>query len=293
MLWRHGDPKHPHHDKELAAQDSSGWSGRESSTWKDVIHDLYLRMDPILGAVRQRLPDGALLIVMSDHGFAPYYRKFSLNTWLYENGYLVLEEGHAKEAPRNDPEFREVSIAHAPGTPGVVDWSRTKAYGMGFNGLYLNLAGREQDDPFTDENEGGCVQPADADALLDEIAAKLEAFVDPKNGERVVLRCDRAKTVYHGARTAEAPDLIVGYASGYDNSDPASLGRIPHDVLADNRGGTFNGSHLMAPEVVPGSLMTNGAVEGTGHRLEDLTVEILRRYGIAKPAAMTGKPVLR
>jgi len=290
MMWRHADEKHPHHDEALAKQDSSRWSKRAGSTWKDVVHDLYLQMDPILGRVMERMPADTLLVVMSDHGFAPYYRKFSLNTWLWENGYLVLKDGLAKEKPRNDPEFRQIQID----APDVVDWSKTRAYGMGFNGLYLNLKGREGLDAEGKlVGEPGAVEPADAEALLREIKAKLEAVIDPKNGERVVLRCDLAREAFHGARVPEAPDLIVGYASGYDNSDQASLGRVTNQVLEDNLGGTFNGSHLMAPEVVPGCLLTNGTVVGSGHRLEDLTVELLRQYGIARPQHMAGKPVLK
>ncbi|HRI79244.1 MAG TPA: hypothetical protein PLR06_06885, partial [Cyclobacteriaceae bacterium] len=88
-----------------------------------------------------------------------YYRKFSLNTWLFENGYLVLKDGHAKELPRSDPAWHPVEVgASAPGKEGDVDWTRTRAYGMGFNGLYLNLADREQDDPETKPNEAGIVK---------------------------------------------------------------------------------------------------------------------------------------
>ena len=43
--------------------------------------------------LRERLPANAKLVVMSDHGFAPYRRKFSLNTWRLEQGYLVLKPG--------------------------------------------------------------------------------------------------------------------------------------------------------------------------------------------------------
>lgn len=294
MMWRHADAKHPFHDERFAAEDSSTWSGRPTSTWKDVIHDLYLGMDPIVGRAMERMPADTLLVVMSDHGFAPYYRKLSLNTWLWENGYLVLKDGFAKEKPRNDPEFRAVEVFHKHGHAGVVDWTKTRAYGIGFNGLYLNLAGREQDDATTEDDEKGIVKPgAEADALLREIKAKLEALVDPKNGEHPVLRCDLARDVYHGARVDDAPDMLVGYASGYDCSDQSALGRVTANVLDDNLGGTFNGSHLMAPDVVPGVLMTNGTVDGEDHRLEDLTVELLRRYGIARLPAMTGKSVLK
>lgn len=287
MMWRLHDPTHPHHDAALAAADSQAWSKRPGSTWKDTIFDLYMQMDVVLGQLRDRLPADATLIVMSDHGFAPYSRKFSLNTWLYENGYLVLRPGKQIELPADDPKFETVWLTNA------VDWSKTRAYGVGFNGLYVNLIGREADDPHTaDVDEKACVSVEQAPALLAEIKAKLEALRDPKDGAQVVLRCDLARDVYHGDRASEAPDMIVGYNSGYDNSDESTQGRIPHDVLADNLGGTFNGSHLMAPDVVMGTLMSNRKVLPGAHRLEDLTVEILARYGIAAQAGMAGARVL-
>ena len=291
MMWRHSDEQHPNHDAKFAGEDSSGWSKRPGSTWKDVVHDLYLRMDPVLGRVREKLPPDTLLVVMSDHGFQPYRRKFSLNTWLLEEGYLVLKPGKAKELPRRDPAFSRVFLTT---DAGAVDWSKTRAYGVGFNGLYLNREGRELDDPATTDDERGIVRPgAEADALIAEIRAKLEALVDEKTGLRVVKRCDLAKDVYHGERLAEAPDLIVGYDAGYGNSDPASLGEIPNAVLEDNLGGTFNGNHLMCPDVVPGVLLSTGEVLPGARRLEDLTVEILKRYGLPPAPGMRGSPVLR
>jgi predicted AlkP superfamily phosphohydrolase/phosphomutase len=292
MMWRHFDDQHPSHDSKFAARDSSQWSKRAGSTWRDVIYDLYSEMDPVLGRLQERLPDDALLVVMSDHGFAPYRRKFSLNTWLVDNGYLVLKPGFEKELSRKDPAYKPVFAYSGEGIECAVDWTKTRAYSMGFNGLYLNLAGRELDDASTPENEAGIVKPgAGADALLAELKTKLEAIRD--GGKRVVLRADLARDVYHGARIGEAPDILVGYDVEYGNSDQASLGTIPHDVLADNLGGTFNGNHLMSPDVVKGSLMTNGAVLPGDHGLEDLTVEILKQYGIAPPVEMRGHPVLR
>jgi hypothetical protein len=61
---------------------------------------------------------------------------------------------------------------------------------------------------------------------------------------------------------------------------------------ADNLGGTFNGSHLMAPDVVMGSLLSNRKILPGSHGLEDLTVEILGRYGIAPKPGMSGHRVL-
>ncbi len=288
MMWRHHDASHPAHDDAIAKQDSSRWSGREGSTWKDTVYDLYRKMDPVLGRLRERLGDDVALIVMSDHGFAPYRREFDLNRWLWEEGYLVLKDGFEPESEEKPSDSDKVYIFG-----GGVDWEKTKAYGMGFNGLYLNLQGRELDNPETPENEAGIVaQGSEAERLLKEIGDKLERLVDPVTGLKPVLSCDFATDVYHGARVPEAPDLLVGYNAGYGNSDPASTGRITHTVLADNTGGTFNGSHLMAPEVVSGVLLTNRPVREGQHKLEDLTVEVLKHYGIAKPDELRGHPVL-
>ena len=304
MMWRHHDGSHPAHDPVIAAQDSSAWSKREGSTWKDTVHDLYLKMDPVLGQVRDRLGDDVTLIVMSDHGFAPFRREFSLNTWLLDNGYLVLRDGREKELPRTDDAWERVEIFDKfQGEDGelhtLVDWSKTRAYGMGFNGLYLNLQGRELDDPTTPDDESGIVTPDEAPALLAQLAAELEALEDGMTGVRPILRCDIATEVYTGPRVHEAPDILVGYNAGYGNSDGASTGRIPFDVYLDNRPenhggklGTFNGSHLMAPEVVAGILISNRPVRDGEHSLEDLTVEIIQRYGVEKPEEMRGHPVL-
>ena len=297
MMWRHRDDQHPAHDDALAKHGSSAWTGRDGSTLADSVEDMYLRLDPALGRVRERLGDDVTLIVMSDHGFAPYHREFSLNTWLYDHGYLVLKEGLEKERPKGDPKHQKVLLGG-----GQVDWTKTRAYGVGFNGLYLNLRGRERDDPRTpNEDESGIVEKGpQAEGLLRELKAALEAEVDPATGRHPILRCDLAKDVYSGERFEEAPDLLVGYDSGYGNSDDSSTGRIPHELLVDNspashggKLGTFNGNHLMHPDVVPGVLLSNKKLRDGSYRLEDLTVEILHRYGIEKPEAMKGRPVLQ
>jgi predicted AlkP superfamily phosphohydrolase/phosphomutase len=277
MMWRHADTQHPYHDTELAATDSSDWSGRAGSTWADVIDDLYLRMDPVLGKVRERIGSDTSIMVMSDHGFAPYRRKFALNTWLLENGYLVLKEDFKRELPEEDAAYAPVFIQAA------VDWSKTRAYGMGFNGLYINQAGRESE---------GIVSSDDTGPLLLEIKAKLEALRDT-DGTTVVLHADLASEVYSGERLGEAPNILVGYNEGYGNSDEASLGRVPHAVLSDNRGGTFNGSHLMAPEVVQGTLLANFPIILEDPRLEDLTLSILQHYGVAPEPNMDGRAAFK
>jgi predicted AlkP superfamily phosphohydrolase/phosphomutase len=165
---------------------------------------------------------------------------------------------------------------------GDVDWSKTRAFGIGFNGLYLNQKGRESQ---------GIVEPAQADALIVEIARNLEAVRDPKTGDAIVRKVFRAADVYTGDRIPEGPDMLVGYDSGYGCSDESTLGEITDAVIADNES-RWSGSHLMAPEVVPGVLLMNRKLDDDGHDLTDLTATLLSHYGIKSLPGMTGEPIL-
>jgi predicted AlkP superfamily phosphohydrolase/phosphomutase len=258
MLWRHADPKQP----------GAPHPARNPAVAARHAHDIerfYRDVDQEVGVIRKRLPPETLLIVMSDHGFQPYTRKVHLNAWLRDNGYLVVKDGK-----------RTGQIAG-----GDVDWSRTRAYGLGFNGLYLNLAGREGQ---------GIVAPGDAAALARELSDKLLALRDPADGRRVVLRVDRAEDVYSAQRRAEGPDLIVGYDRGYGASDESTLGEITAGVIEDNTS-RWSGNHLMAPEVVPGILAANRKLGSSRYDLTDLTVTLLAYYGIDPAPGMVGKPI--
>jgi predicted AlkP superfamily phosphohydrolase/phosphomutase len=260
MLWRHADPKDP----------GRGHPARDPAVAHEHAHDierLYRDVDTTLGRVRERLPEGTRLVVMSDHGFQTYTRKFHLNAWLRDHGYLVMNEG--KRTGRVGLED--------------VDWSRSRAYGIGFNGLYLNLAGRESQ---------GSVRPEDADALLAEIAAALEAERDPQSGEAVVLRAYPASEAFHGERVAEAPDLVVGYGRGYSGSDPSTLGEITELVLEDNTS-RWSGNHLIDPSLVPGVLLVNAPLAPGEYDLTDVTVSILDHYGLPPATGMVGTSFLR
>jgi hypothetical protein len=120
--------------------------------YENELLDTYKMVDETLGWVRQKAGD-ATLIVMSDHGFAAFDRAVHLNTWLMKEGFLTLDD------PKNTGD--EELFAH-------VDWSRTQAYSVGLNGLYLNLRGRERD---------GSVAPgAEAEEILRKISEKLITF---------------------------------------------------------------------------------------------------------------------
>ena len=260
MLWRHGDPKHPD------APPHPAYEPESAAKHAQDIEKFYQDVDAELGRIRGRLPEDTLVIVMSDHGFQPYRREFHLNAWLRDNGYLQLKDGKTTG---------QIAL-------GDVDWSKTRAYGLGFNGLYLNVAGREGE---------GIVDPGEVDALVAELTRKLEAVKDPKDGARVVLEVFRGSEIYSPARAGEGPDLVVGYDLGYGCSDQSTLGEITQSLIDDNTS-RWSGNHLMSPDVVPGVLLLNRKITRDGHDLTDLTVTLLSHYGIEAPPEMTGEPIL-
>ena len=253
MFWRLIDKEHPAYDPALA------------SRYGNTIRDIYVQMDNLLARAMQKVDKDTLIIVLSDHGFTPFRRGFNLNTWLKESGYHRLIN--------NWKQGQESFFLNT-------DWSRTQAYAYGLNGLYINQKGRETE---------GIVRPgAEKERLVREIARKLEDFRDPQTGERVILHAYVARDVYQGPYVEQAPDIIVGYNRGYRSSWATPLGRIPKPLIEDNTE-KWSGDHCMAPEVIPGILLTNRKIRIASPALYDLTPTILNVFGINKTKEMIGQ----
>ena len=104
MFWRTMDPA-------SSLRPPVAVRGRHRATYRD--------MDVLVGKALKRVDGRTTLLVMSDHGFAPFYRTFNLNSWLRQEGYLRLSE---RPAPAEAGPF------------GAVDWRATAPTGSGSTG---------------------------------------------------------------------------------------------------------------------------------------------------------------
>jgi len=256
MMWRLTDPQHPGYDSALAAQYGS------------ALEEFYEQIDQVLGEVLPKVDENTTLLVLSDHGFGPYRHSFNLNTWLLQNGYITLKDGTSGDA--SEP-F------------AGVDWSRTRAYGLGLNGLYVNQRGRERE---------GIVDQGAADTLLREIRDKLLQVRDPKDNIPVITRVDLASEVYQGPYAHSGPDALVGYNRGYRAGWKTILGAFPPDVLEDNTN-PWSGDHCIDYTLVPGVLLSNRKIDAQTPALTDITPTILAEFGIAKTKDMMGRSVFQ
>jgi predicted AlkP superfamily phosphohydrolase/phosphomutase len=232
------------------------------------IDRVYERCDALLGRVRRRLGRRDLLLVVSDHGFTTFRRCVHVNAWLRENGYLAEKADAAPEAGSSDYFAR-------------VDWSKTRAYSFGLAGVYLNLKGREAQ---------GCVEPgAEAEALKRELSERLLALADPADGQRAVRTVYDGARVYAGPYTRRAPELVIGWFSGYRHAWDTAVGGTAGEVFSDNES-KWCGDHCVDRLEVPGVLFSNRRLAWgeSGPHLADIGPTLLGLWGLPPPGYMDG-----
>jgi predicted AlkP superfamily phosphohydrolase/phosphomutase len=204
----------------------------------DVAQAWYKKLDTFVGEVGQHVSGWSgkyNYLIMSDHGFTTYHHKIHLNRWLVENGYLNLNDDKSD------------------GDLSNVDWSQSRAYAVGLNSLYLNIAGREGQ---------GIVGAEEIENLLGEIQQKLMNWKGP-DGKSVAQRVRLKHEIYNGPYTRLGPDLVVGYASGYRASSETGLGKIPQALIEPNHD-HWGADHCVDSDIVPGVIFANRDLQSFG-----------------------------
>jgi len=254
MFYRYLDPTHPAN------------KGKDTEKHKHVIRDVYAKMDELLAEVRAKLGDDkdTVLMVISDHGFCNFRRGVNLNTWLKQEGYLVLKEG------------QEISGDWF----AQVDWEKTRAFTLGLTGIFVNRKGREAK---------GIVEPGpELEALCAEIKAKLEKLVDPASGEHVVKEAFVTRKIHQGPYADMAPEILVGYHKGFRHSWDCATGSVSREVFTDNTK-SWSGDHCVDPRLVPGVFWCNRKISVNDPNLLDLAPTALDLFGVQAPGYMQGR----
>lgn len=230
----------------------------------DAIPIVYKKMDELVGKVLDKLGKNDALMIVSDHGFNKFNRGFNVNTWLYKEGYLALKDGKTESGKW----FADV------------DWSKTKAYGTGLGGIFLNIKGREK--------YGIVEKGEEAEKLKREIKSKLEGLKDPETGKTAIDMVSIREDIYKGAYVVNAPDIIVGYAIGYRISWESAVGEVGGDLFVDNTR-LWSGDHCFTSETVPGIFFSNRKINRKDPTLADISPSVLSLFGIKIPAFIDGR----
>jgi predicted AlkP superfamily phosphohydrolase/phosphomutase len=252
MFWRYLEEDHP-------------GPKHDNGKYKNVIPELYDKMDDLIGRAMKKLNHGDVLFVLSDHGFKSFRRCVNVNTWLWKNGYLNLKDDRIS----GKDYF------------GDVDWARTKAFAIGMGAIFLNMRERES---------RGIVDPSQATSLKQEISQKLIQLTDPLDGKEPIKKMYDAVETYRGPYSQEAPDLTIGWEDGYRASWECVTGKLKENVFEDNTR-AWSGDHCVDADIVPGVFFANRKITTTAPGMVDIAPTILNLFDIKIPKYMEGEPL--
>ena len=296
-MWKFMDPNHLQYDPKKAAR------------YKDAILNVYRKIDGILAGLLESMGRDTVVWIMSDHGFGPLHHFIHVNTWLMQEGFLVVKKNIKAQikaalfrmglSPMPIYDFlmriglgklkREVVRGQGQSLMKAVflsfddvDWDRTVAYSLGNIGqVRINLIGREPH---------GAVSPGEEyERVMKQIMERLTKLTDPRNGQLAVDHVYRVEEVYQGPAAVEASDILfLPHKLEYFGFGEYEFG--DHRVFASLRRG-ISGTHRMngiclawgAP-VQPAKLQDA--------KLEDLTPTILYLMGLPVPAHVDGRVLM-
>jgi predicted AlkP superfamily phosphohydrolase/phosphomutase len=202
----------------------------------DVVHDWYVQLDGFVGEIQARIEKLGLqdhrLLILSDHGFKTFEHKVHLNHWLVGNGYMSLAGKNAS------PDLKDVT------------WETTRAYALGLNSLYLNVANREGK---------GIVAPEQIEPLLDELKSRLLGW-KTADGSQIISRVLFKHEAFTGPYARFGPDLVIGYAPGFRASSETGLGKSAATSLEPNHD-HWGADHCIDSTKVPGVLFANRDIQ--------------------------------
>lgn len=268
MMWRHRDSAHPLYDAVKAKE------------YGDSILRVYRRADQFIGEVLDQVGDETTLLVVSDHGFHSWRKAVNLNSWLVQQGFMVLKGDNSSVDKKLEDLFSRGGeyFEH-------VDWSKTRAYAMGLGQIYFNLRGREGQ---------GIVSTGDEyRTLADDLSKRLLAsLIDPDTGQHIVANVYKRDDVYAGEYLHNASDLQVGFVDGYRVSWQTTLGGAPQGIVYPNMqkwSGDHGGFDFVdtAGVLISSRPMTVNA-QGRANII-DIAPTVLQHFGIAPSGTIDGR----
>lgn len=305
-FWQHLDKDHFIHDPKLAPK------------FGDAVRKVYERLDAAAGQIIDRLSEETTVFVVSDHGGGPTVdRTIFLNRYLAQLGLLhyqekatsglhhfgtklmrfgfsllrgTLSSRQKSWLARRLPKLHQKSeMAYSSFTS--IDWTRTKAYCSEVlaapPSIYINLKGIKPQ---------GIVDPADYDALINHIIAKLAELKDPRNGKPVINRVYRRDEILHGPFANEGADLILDWWS--ENSLFSTLPSFPEDtdepalIIREHKpseDSEWGGTHRLDGILVARARALKTGADVEGARLIDFAPTILHLLGVSVPEDMDGR----
>jgi len=292
---------------DLSQLDASGLDPAAERVLGSTLEDVYVAVDAAIGRVLAALPDGGDLMVVSPVGMDVNTSRADLLPEMLQAILDPAPEARPDETAAAPSSIWRLRAALPSGLRARVagalpekvaldltarlemrgmDWTRVRAFAhpaenQGY--VRLNLRGRERD---------GIVDPADADALMDEIATGIESFRE-LDGSPAVRSVEKVRDLFGtGDRAHQLPDLIVKWvdtpATRLEGLRSERFGTVRRHGVGSGRSGNHTEGDAWAL-VVPGS--SRHASLDRRPRLEDVAATAAHLAG-DDVADLAGTPLL-
>jgi predicted AlkP superfamily phosphohydrolase/phosphomutase len=301
FFWKYMDKSHPQYDK------------KESAKYENKILELYQQIEITISKICNTIDKTTNIIIMSDHGFGPFYGNFYVNNWLIKNRYMKLKKSAGSSIRRImasigvTPEsvvqnlinigINVKKIDSGSRIPfkrksdylkkiflsfNDVDWSSTQAFSMGYYGpIYINKKGKY---PM------GIVGDKEYQKIRNEIINKLLLVKTPDGKSKLIDRIWLKEDLYRGEYLEHAPDIIFSMKNfTYASSGLFEFGskKIFSKAITSKSGGhSLNGILVMhGPDFKKGYSLENA-------KIVDLFPTVLHLMGCQIPSDVDGKILL-
>ncbi len=231
-----------------------------------VLKEYYRFCDKNIGEIVDGIGPDTDLVVLSSYATKRLEGRVNLNQWLIQEGYLRLCRRPSR------PTF----LASTD-----VDWSRTKAWSMGFSGkIYLNVAGREKE---------GVVKSKEQNTVLDELILRLRHIRD-KDGRVLGTKTFKTKDNWTTEAAGDGPDLFVHFDNyAWSTSEIIGCDSIySYDLPGRQDDATHIPCGFLAfygPGVPKGGKLSRAT-------LIDIAPSVLKLMGVEVPQSMEGRPLI-
>ncbi|MEQ8671672.1 MAG: alkaline phosphatase family protein [Aggregatilineales bacterium] len=253
-FWRFHDPEHRAYEA--------------NSPYQNTIRDYYKLVDLQIKQLIDLAADDVAVLIVSDHGVKRMDGGICINEWLWRNGWLAF-----KTLP--------IEGAITRFDTDNVDWSKTRAWGMGgyYGRVYLNVAEREPQ---------GIVPQSAFEEIRNQLSAELQKITVPEVGQ-LETKVMKPEDIYHSVSNI-APDLMVYFG----NLHWRSVGSLGHGAYYTYQNDTGPDDANHAEEGL--FIFYDPATTGLGHammdqQLMDIAPTILHHMNLTIPHDMRGKVI--
>jgi predicted AlkP superfamily phosphohydrolase/phosphomutase len=265
----------------------------EATAIQQAIQRFYRRLDEQIGELIEEAGPDATVIVLSDHGMGPMFRRHvHWNDWLHRRGLIAVAGGSGGSPdawllrlrlPRDRigrllrrvpllGRSRAVERARRAKTARI-DLDRSKAYYVRLfdpvGGIRINARGAERE------------------ALIERLLEELRQAPDPATGKPIVTRAGRREELFDGPNVGRLPDIILVMDESLGSSDRLSS----YSALVTDRPGVGDpGAHRIDGVFIAAGPEVAARPEPLGDAsIVDVAPTVLHLAGLPVPDTMDGR----